>query len=118
LSEGGVEQTVDLVDIAQNKQHHTVTTGGVVMETDSLELVNLWKNRATQRSELAPILYDIQEKVSSFASFSVVHVSRSANQAAHACASFAVSSAFEVWVEFPPSFLLKPLQNDCNYVTE
>jgi hypothetical protein len=41
------------------KMIRTVTTGGVVMETDSLELVNLWKNRPTQRSELAPILYNI-----------------------------------------------------------
>ena len=37
---------------------HSVTSGPVIMETDSLELVNLWKHKATQRSEFAPIFQD------------------------------------------------------------
>jgi hypothetical protein len=35
----------------------------VVVETDSLELVSLWKNRRQQRSEVAVILHDIHELV-------------------------------------------------------
>ena len=67
---------------------HSVTTGSVVMETDSLELVSLWSKRAIQRSELAPVFYDIKELAASFSSFSVVHARRSANKAAHVCAKF------------------------------
>ena len=45
---------------------HTVTNGPVMLETDSLEVVALWNNRATQRSEFTPIFDDIQELASSF----------------------------------------------------
>jgi hypothetical protein len=80
------------------------------METDSLELVNLWKHRATQRSEFGQIPQDIQDLASSFASFSVMYARRTANRAAHACAQFAASSLFEVWTNVPPSFLQQILQ--------
>ena len=95
---------------------HTVTTGPVWMETDSMEVVDLWNNRTFQRSEYAPIFNDIQELASSFSSFYVMHAKRMANKAAHACARHAASSAFEVWAPTPPSFLLQALQDDCNHV--
>jgi len=94
---------------------HTMTTGPVWMETDSMEVVDLWNNRTFQRSEYAPIFNDIQELASSFSSFYVMHAKRTANQAAHACARHAASSAFEVWAPTPPSFLLQALQDDCNH---
>jgi hypothetical protein len=34
---------------------YRVTTGPVIMETDSLELVGLWKNGTSQRSQYTPI---------------------------------------------------------------
>ena len=97
---------------------HTVTNGPVIMETDSLELLDLWNNRASQRSVFAPIFDDIQGLASSFSSFCVVHVKRTANGAAHACAQAAYSIPFEVWANTPPSFLLQVLQDDCNHVNE
>jgi hypothetical protein len=78
----------------------------------------MWNNRATQRSEYALIFHDIQELASSFSSFCVVHVKRTANRVAHASIQFAASSAFEVWANVPPSFLLQVFQDDCNHVNE
>jgi ribonuclease HI len=77
---------------------HPVTTGHVVLETGCLEIVSLWKKRATptQPSELTPILHDIQELSASFSSFSIVHARRTTNNAAHACAKAAASSEFDV----------------------
>ena len=63
---------------------HSVTQGAVILETDSLELVGLWNNKETQRSEFTPIFSDIQEMSSGFStSFNVLHARRSANKAAH-----------------------------------
>ncbi|OEL30144.1 hypothetical protein BAE44_0008836 [Dichanthelium oligosanthes] len=61
----------------------------VVAETDSLELVALWNSMGEHRSEISVILEDIQEITSVFSAFSLVHVRRSANTAAHLCAKFA-----------------------------
>ena len=98
---------------------HTVTQGAVIIETDSLELVGLWNNEEIQRSEFTIMVFrDIQELSSSFSSFRVVHARRSANKAAHVCASFAEHSAFDVWANAPPSFLLQVLQDDCNHFDE
>jgi hypothetical protein len=94
---------------------HTVTIGPVIMETDSMELVNLWNKREVQRSEFTPLFHEVQEVASS--SFCVVYTKRSANRVAHACAKFAFSSAFDVWANDPPSFLLQALQDDCNLIS-
>jgi hypothetical protein len=51
----------------------------VVMETDCLELVNLWKTLHGSRSPVAPILQEIGDLVLSFSSFIIQHVPRSAN---------------------------------------
>jgi hypothetical protein len=65
----------------------------VILESHSLELVHLWnKRRAIQ--ELAPLFSDVEDLAASFSSFSVVHARRTANLAAHSCAS---SSEFKVW---------------------
>jgi len=47
---------------------HTVTNGPVIMETDSLELLGLWNNRASQRSVFAPI-FDWHPRISFFLFF-------------------------------------------------
>ena len=62
-----------------------------------------------------------------------MHARRSANKAAHVCASFKAlcsvklahvcasfteHSAFDVWANDPPSFLLQVLQDDCNHFDE
>jgi hypothetical protein len=61
----------------------------VVMETDCLELVQLWNSRHGSRSAVTPILQEIGELVVNFFYFSVQHVSRAANTPAHLCAKLA-----------------------------
>jgi len=80
-----------------------------------MELVSAGANY--QRLEFTPIFSDIQEMSLSFSSFSVVHARRSANKAAHVCASFA-EHAFDVWANAPPNFLLQVLQDDCDHFDE
>lgn len=87
----------------------------VTAETDSQELVSLWRSRGEDRSELTAIFSDVQDLAATFTSFELVHVRRSANFAAHLCARNGCnSSSALVWVEQPPSFLQHCLLNDCN----
>jgi len=87
----------------------------VIAETDSEELVSLWRSRGTDRSEIATIFHDVQELSAAFTSFAIVHVRRTANVATHLCARNACnSSSTLVWVEQLPSFLHPCLLNDCN----
>jgi ribonuclease HI len=58
----------------------------VILETDCLELVNLWKKRDSQRSVVDPILKEIQDLELAFQEFSFVYVSRSCNKVAHVLA--------------------------------
>ncbi|RLN09983.1 hypothetical protein C2845_PM11G15090 [Panicum miliaceum] len=74
---------------------------GVILETDSQELVTLWKDRSNHRSEIATILREIQKVVAFFTSFSMVHAKRSANVAARIFAKHASSSSRDVWIENP-----------------
>ncbi|RLN12088.1 hypothetical protein C2845_PM09G16130 [Panicum miliaceum] len=46
----------------------------VIVETDSKELVSLWRSRGMDRSELTVILSDVQELLSVFPSFEVAHL--------------------------------------------
>ena len=55
------------------------TLDRVIAETDSEELVSLWRSRGTDMSEIATILCDVQELA--FSSFVIVHVRRTANAA-------------------------------------
>ncbi|CAD6236378.1 unnamed protein product [Miscanthus lutarioriparius] len=45
----------------------------IIGETDAQEVVTLWKNRTRQRSEIAAILKEIEEIVSAFTSFELIH---------------------------------------------
>jgi ribonuclease HI len=90
------------------------TTDHIVLETDSQELVALWKNREKRRSEIKAIFDDVEGMISNLTSFQVVHTKRTANFAAHLCAQHAFSFlASFVWAE-APSFLQPCLQFDCN----
>ena len=46
----------------------------VIMETDCLEIVNLWKTRHYSFSVVAPVLVEIRELASSFSFFDIQHV--------------------------------------------
>jgi len=52
------------------------------IETDSQELVNLWKMGDNQRSCIAPI---IRDRSAVFVAFSLVYANRSCNHVAHVC---------------------------------
>jgi hypothetical protein len=72
----------------------------VVLESDSFE---------KQRSEITPILKEIQTMVLSISSFTVVHTRRAANMVAHICAKNVSDIQSVVWENNPPSFLVKQL---------
>ena len=85
----------------------------VIMETDCLEVVNLWKSSHFSRSIVTPILLDLRERASTFSSFTIVHVSRSANLPAHLCAKRACTlMATDSWLETVPPFLVMSLLAD------
>ena len=79
----------------------------VLMETDCLEVVNLWTSGHNSRSTVAPIFDEIRKRSTYFASFSVRHVMRDANVPADICAKFATS----------PGFLVSSLVADCNRIS-
>ncbi|KAM3211735.1 hypothetical protein ACQJBY_065070 [Aegilops geniculata] len=83
------------------------------METDCVEIVNLWNDRHNTRSIVAPILLEIGELTLSFDYFTIQHVSRTANLPAHLCAKRACSlMVTESWLDSEPSFLVMSLLAD------
>jgi hypothetical protein len=72
------------------------------VETDSQELVSLWRARKEGRSEISAILKEVQKISATFSSFVVTHVRRSANIAAHVFDSNTPhTSLAHVWVNQP-----------------
>ena len=87
----------------------------VVLKTDCLEVVNLWKTRHDSRSVVAPILIEMGELAGSLNSFAIHHVVRSANGPAHICAMQACTiDVTESWIDNVPSFLTSSLLADCS----
>ena len=85
----------------------------VIMETDCLEVVNLWNTRHNSRSVVAPILLEIGELVSFFTSFVIQHTYREANVPAHLCAKHSCSlQVTDSWLDSAPSFLVTSLMAD------
>ena len=86
----------------------------MVIETDCLEVVNLWLSRGVCLSVAAPILQEIEELSSGFTSFSVQHVSRLNNCPAHLCAKRACTlQGTDSWLLSSPDFLVSSLLADC-----
>ena len=85
-----------------------------ILETDSLELVSLRKNRDKYRSEVTAIIRDIEEMLSTMPPAKIIHTWRSTNFAAHLCAQHASSCSQSFAWSLSPSFLLQCLQSDCN----
>ena len=85
----------DCVRFAQLRGFRKVT-----IETDCLEVVNLWHSREASRSVIAPLLDEIGELSFSFSVFIIQHVIRSANFPAHLCAKFACTiRGTESWLD-------------------
>lgn len=70
----------------------------VWLETDCLELVNLWQKKDDQRSVIDPVLREIDDLRLAFQDFSFTYISRSCNKVAHVLAK-QVSSTHrtEMW---------------------
>jgi ribonuclease HI len=85
----------------------------VVIETDCMEVVDLWNSRHGSRSAVTPILQDIGELALCFISFSIQHVSRTANHSAHLCAKLACTlTGTSSWIDCIPDFLVVSIQSD------
>ncbi|KAF7068030.1 LOW QUALITY PROTEIN: hypothetical protein CFC21_073828 [Triticum aestivum] len=79
------------------------------METDCLEIVNLWNTRINSHSVVAPVFFEIEE-LAVFDSFVISHVSRSANGPTHLWAQRTCNaSVTESWISETPSFLVSSL---------
>jgi ribonuclease HI len=87
----------------------------VIIETDALEVVNLWKEKGTGRSIITSICQEVRELSGFLASFELNHVKRHANEAAHICSHRASPDRRRcLWINFTPPFLASILAKDCN----
>lgn len=86
------------------------------LETDCQALVNLWMNRNNQKSEIAPLLQQMEELSRSFEDFRLSFISRVCNKVAHECACMVSPDILVVeWLITPP--VLRDIINaDCNPV--
>ena len=85
----------------------------VVMESDCLEVVNLWNSRHDDRTIVAPILVEIVELSTSFKSFCIQYISRTANYPAHLCARHASTlDVTECWFDSAPGIIVTSLLAD------
>ncbi|KAI4980920.1 hypothetical protein ZWY2020_021405 [Hordeum vulgare] len=85
------------------------------METNSLEVTNLWATLHDSRSVVDPIMLEIGELSASFNSFVICHNVRSTNGPAyiypkHACTIDMTKS----WIDSTHSFLISSLSADCS----
>ena len=74
---------------------HVVVDHGVqqvLLETDCLELVQLWKKKEMRRSIVGTVLKEIEALSLAFQDFSFSHISQSCNKVAHCLARQVTSS--------------------------
>jgi hypothetical protein len=87
----------------------------VIIESDSLELVSLWKTRNSHRASILPVK-QIQELVEGCNYFDILHVNREANLAAQNIAKFASSSDPDcAWISQVPEYILQCTEQACNF---
>ncbi|KAI5002582.1 hypothetical protein ZWY2020_027232 [Hordeum vulgare] len=82
------------------------------METDSLEVTNLWGTRHDYRSVVAPITLEIGELCASFNSFVICYNVRSTNGPAHIGKHTCTIDMTKSWIDNTPSFLISNLLAD------
>jgi hypothetical protein len=89
----------------------------VELETDCQVLVNLWNKRSTQKSEISPLIDQMEDLSRSFEGFSFHFISRTCNKLAHACAQMVSRNSQVVeWPITPPGFT-DIIDSDCKFVT-
>ena len=79
----------------------------IVIEGDSLLVVNAFKNRLVGATPIFRIFYDISFLADRLESFSITHVKRAGNTVAHLLARWECPAGDEiVWLDsFPPSLV-------------
>ncbi|KAF7008929.1 hypothetical protein CFC21_023575 [Triticum aestivum] len=83
------------------------------MESDCLEVVNLWNSRHDDRTVVAPILAEILELYTSFKSFCIQYISKTANYPAHLCARHASTlDVTECWFDSASGIIVTSLLAD------
>lgn len=91
----------------------SIGLSSVVLEGDSLRIVQALNSGKEDFSVIGNIIADIRRKACCFEHFSVRHVRREANGAAHCAAKRALGlGEVEVWMEDPPLFLIDILYQD------
>ena len=96
----------------QIQQHGLVN---VIVESDAQIVVSVIKSSTALNSSVGIVLNDGHSLLGNLEGCSLVHVQRSANQAAHYLArSFVSRSDIREWSESPPSFLTNVLANNLN----
>ena len=85
----------------------------VIVETDSLELVQAFNGLIQVWSPYLAILADCFQIASRIGNISVQHCRREVNMMAHTLARHAfTSNSFVFWVGNPPSFIVSAVMND------
>jgi hypothetical protein len=88
----------------------------VITETDSQVFVSLWRSKEENRASITPILKQTAELSRSFLCFTVNHVKRDENMAAHIAAkSASITNPVCVWHDQVPEFLAMCIHLDCNF---
>ena len=89
----------------------------VIVETDSLELVEAFNRKIDIWSPYTAILMDCFQIARRIGQISVLHCPREANEVAHEIARFCYSDNSSCnWVDEPPRFILDKLLNDVTIV--
>jgi len=84
------------------------------LETDSQELLKLWRAGDNQRSSIAPILGEIRELSSLFLDFKFSSISRNCNRVAHSLAKQVTRESQVGWWQQTPTCVATLLVSDCN----
>lgn len=84
------------------------------LETDCLELVNLWVAGNNQRSSVMSILSEIRDRRNLFQEFRFTFISRTCNKVAHVLAKQVTDNVQARWWRQAPACIFDLLSSDCN----
>ena len=84
----------------------------VVIQSDSLIVVDALRLNEGYALVAAPILEDFRKLSADFGKVIIEHCSRESNMVAHELASYGRGNPPTVWSDTPPSFILNALAND------
>ncbi|SPT17421.1 unnamed protein product [Triticum aestivum] len=87
---------------------------GILVESDALEVVNLWKSQDFAKADIVRPLQEIKEPGGNFISFSISFVRRETNMAAHLTAKHASEVRRRcLCINIVPQFLRDVIGREC-----